>query len=403
MFLRVSHLLSLLFILNAIFLSAQIKRQSVQFSSEEETVLIQPEFQFSAIVIKTTESLDSCFIITDSEKYTLHKNEHSSTGDTLSSQLIVFEDREKRFYFSRGSKLRNAKIEFIYCEPLRKEFSILRTENDNCLAEPFSITQSNWRTGLPEPNYNRIVNDVQHIIVHHSDTDNGITDYVNLVRSIYTFHTQSNGWSDIGYNYLIAPNGTIFKGRDPAFGEQSDVRGAHFCGKNTNVMGICLLGRFTNEEPTEEALISLEKLIAWKTNINELDPLTSQEHFENNLNIISGHRDGCATVCPGQMMYNLIPDLRLSVNNEIITCNENTEEGLKIPTVFEQGENLELSTKDQWLSSARLVNMQGKETVLSVNRSVDYASVSFKNVKTGFYIIKIRYQDKLLIERIMII
>jgi len=51
--------------------------------------------------------------------------------------------------------------------------------------------------------------------VHHTDTSNDYTpgQSASIVRSIYAYHVLSNGWSDIGYNFLVDRYGQIFEGR----------------------------------------------------------------------------------------------------------------------------------------------------------------------------------------------
>ena len=34
-----------------------------------------------------------------------------------------------------------------------------------------------------------------------------------LLRSIYAYHTQSRGWSDVGYNFLVDRYGRLYEGR----------------------------------------------------------------------------------------------------------------------------------------------------------------------------------------------
>src|SRR5690606_5894496 len=113
----------------------------------------------------------------------------------------------------------------------------------NHCSEPQMIDPSHWRAGLPQPKGSPVFTSVNHIIIHHSAGSNLVTDFTNEVRNIYLYHTNVNGWDDIGYNFLIAPNGTIYQGRDGrGIVEKDYVMGAHMCGRNSGTMGICLLG-----------------------------------------------------------------------------------------------------------------------------------------------------------------
>jgi hypothetical protein len=126
-------------------------------------------------------------------------------------------------------------------------------------------------------------------------------------------HTQSNGWDDIGYNYLIAPNGLIFMGRDPqGVADEDNILGAHFCAKNQNTMGVCMLGDYMLRRPTPEAIFSLKYLLAWKLKKEQLNPYGQSIHPINTgslLKNICGHRDGCNTDCPGDSLYAILPSI----------------------------------------------------------------------------------------------
>jgi hypothetical protein len=160
---------------------------------------------------------------------------------------------------------------------------------------------------------------VTHLIVHH--TAMGVeapdSDWPALVRSIWNFHVLERGWADIGYNYLIDPNGVIYEGRSGG----DNVIGAHFSGVNAGTMAVALLGDFTNAEPTAEALNRLNEILAWKCDQCCLDPEGRSLHEASQLilNTISGHRDGLkATECPGEALYLLLPAIRAEVNNLLV-------------------------------------------------------------------------------------
>ena len=148
-----------------------------------------------------------------------------------------------------------------------------------------------------------------HLIVHHSATSNTSSDWAATVRSIWDFHVNTNGWDDVGYNWLIDPNGVLYEGR----GDR--VRGAHFCGTNANTMGVCMLGNYTSISPSDAAKATLEELLAWKSCDRALDPLGTSLHNSSGLNLmhISGHRDGCSTACPGDTFYPQLVEVRNNV------------------------------------------------------------------------------------------
>ena len=142
------------------------------------------------------------------------------------------------------------------------------------------------------------------------------------MRDIYIYHTQVNNWSDIGYNYLIAQNGVIYKGRDPDVYEQDEVQGAHFCGLNSNTMGVCLLGNYATATPGEQILKGLRELLEWKLFKDDLDPVGKEDKGSLKLlPVIAGHRDGCATECPGDHVYELLDSMRNEVKLRVDICN----------------------------------------------------------------------------------
>ena len=143
-----------------------------------------------------------------------------------------------------------------------------------------------------------------------------------LVRGIYAYHTQTLGWDDIGYNFLIDRYGTIYEGRSG--GVSRGVIAAQALGFNTGSTGIAMIGTFTGVAPPAAALSSLEKLLAWKLSLCGLDPLSTvtmtcgmTERFKAGarivLPVIAGHRDVNATACPGDALYALLPAIRRGV------------------------------------------------------------------------------------------
>lgn len=99
----------------------------------------------------------------------------------------------------------------------------------------------------------------------------------------------------IEYSYLIAPSGTVYAG----FG---DLVGAHTKGQNRVALGVCFLGNFVASPPSAAALAAMRAL---------LDHLLATDRITAGYRLVA-HRDapGAATICPGDGLYPLIPQMR---------------------------------------------------------------------------------------------
>ncbi|KMS79861.1 N-acetylmuramoyl-L-alanine amidase family protein [Streptomyces regensis] len=150
--------------------------------------------------------------------------------------------------------------------------------------------------------------------VHHTATGNAYTcaQAPSVIRGIYRYHVKSMGWRDIGYNFLVDKCGTLYEGR--AGGAAKAVLGAHTLGFNTNSMGVAVIGTYSATKPPSAAVTAIARLTAWKLGLYGVNPngktyLTSgggnlyPKGKNVRLNVISGHRDGFATECPGKRLY----------------------------------------------------------------------------------------------------
>ncbi len=278
---------------------------------------------FTAICISYPKKLYDLIVLQIGEKsYELKPEEHAITNDTVfMSQLIAFDAPKNSFTLQTNMAFEGAITAFLIHPPQLAIPAQKQKADGNC-DEPPMMLQTEWRQGLPDPDYQRIPNRANNLIIHHSATDNELTDYTALVRSIYVYHTEVNGWSDIGYNYLIAPNGQIYAGRDPGpVLAQDAVLGAHFCASNTGTMGVCVLGNYELAAPSNDAIVALLDLLAWKTAKDTMNPLAFVPHpLNNELGVIAGHRDGCATSCPGIHLYDEIPNIKSGVVEILHSC-----------------------------------------------------------------------------------
>ncbi|UAL29003.1 N-acetylmuramoyl-L-alanine amidase [Nocardioides rotundus] len=180
-----------------------------------------------------------------------------------------------------------------------------------------------WRSGTP-----RIDDTIRMAHVHHTATANGYTraEVPGILRGMYYYHTQSLGWSDIGYNFLIDRFGRIWVGR--AGGSQNPVRGAHTLGFNQNSVGVAVIGNYVSTNPSDPAVGAVVRLTAWKLAMYGRNPtgkisMTSQgsDRYPAGqrvyLPVIDGHRDTNDTACPGARLYSRLPDIRTRAKRRI--------------------------------------------------------------------------------------
>ena len=140
----------------------------------------------------------------------------------------------------------------------------------------------------------------------HSDTER--------MRTIYQYHALSRGWGDVGYNFLVGPNGTIFEGR--AGGDYAV--GAHAYCNNVGSIGVSLMGNFQTGKPTDEQLTALRWLLVYLADKYDVDPNERTTHHGKLIPSIVGHRDVGQTACPGVYSHELLPQIRLATANQEI-------------------------------------------------------------------------------------
>jgi hypothetical protein len=189
-------------------------------------------------------------------------------------------------------------------------------------SQPASVGRASWgssygltaNSSCSSPSYTTVT----HLIVHHAAGSNTSTNWAAVVASIWNYHVNSNGWCDVGYNWLIDPNGVLYVGR----GGGNNVVGAHMCGYNQKTMGVCMLGDYNTATPSTAAMNKLAEIFAWKCCNAGIDPLGSGPitSYPGTMNNISGHKQGCSpgyTDCPGTNLFSQLSNLRTAVNNYI--------------------------------------------------------------------------------------
>lgn len=135
---------------------------------------------------------------------------------------------------------------------------------------------------------------VPFVVMHHCTGSNNThcmeAQCAAAVRRYQAFHMDKKDRKDISYNFMIAPTGEIFEGR--GWG----VKGSHSVPYNNRSTGICIIGNYTYEIPSDKALQSVKDLIQFGIDSN---------HIQSNYTLI-GHRQSMPTPCPGDKLFDII-------------------------------------------------------------------------------------------------
>ncbi|MDY0815561.1 peptidoglycan recognition protein [Kitasatospora purpeofusca] len=188
---------------------------------------------------------------------------------------------------------------------------------------PEVVTRAGWGAdeSIREPDF-EYTGPVRVVFVHHTATatEYACSDAPRLIRAIYQYHVLSNGWRDIGYNFLVDRCGTVYEGR--AGGTDLPVHGAHTLGFNTDSAGVAAIGTFVTDIPPAPLLSGVARIAAWKLGLTEQDAAGSTRLVSGSngslypagtgvvFQAVSGHRDAFNTECPGDALYPKLPELR---------------------------------------------------------------------------------------------
>jgi hypothetical protein len=244
--------------------------------------------------------------------------------------------------YRTSERLRGAKLEFINTTgtataAARAETAVRKAANRGVTgvagffsasaAAPSMVSRAEWGGDrYCRPRSSPDTGSVKAVFVHHTATTNGYTrgEVSNMVLGICRYHRNTNGWSDIGYNFLVDKYGRAYEGR--AGGITKAIVGAQAQGWNAQSTGVANLGDFSSGGQSSSALTALDRLITWKLDHHRTPrggrvTLTSAGGASNRysagtrrtFNRISGHRDGNQTSCPGSALYRQLPRLRTAV------------------------------------------------------------------------------------------
>lgn len=177
------------------------------------------------------------------------------------------------------------------------------------VTSPAIASTATWKAQAPRDVITVLATRPTRIVVHHTATPN-VSDLsqaqaYSLARSIQQAHFD-RGWIDSGQQFTISRGGYVLEGRhrslEAARGGTQHVRGAHCEGFNDVSVGIENEGTYSSVAPPAVQYDALVRMCAWLCQQYGI-PATE----------IYGHRDFLNTACPGDVLYEKLPQLRHDV------------------------------------------------------------------------------------------
>ena len=162
---------------------------------------------------------------------------------------------------------------------------------------PFTVVRREaWKAAPPKEPYTPHLPAM--FTIHHTQGHfpKNYDEAVQEMQFIQDYHQNGRGWIDIGYHFLISPQGDIFEGRP------INVVGAHVKNRNTGNVGISIMGNYhppVSQVPTEVTIQSFVELGNYL-----------RSAYDINVSSFYAHRDIGPTDCPGDVLYARMPEFK---------------------------------------------------------------------------------------------
>lgn len=160
------------------------------------------------------------------------------------------------------------------------------------------IMRSDWARAQPIPSRMDRALPYYRITVHHDGMDTFTStdraDAARRLESIRNAHL-GRGFGDIGYHYIIDPAGRIWQGRP------LEWQGAHVKETNQGNLGICMLGNYMNQRPTETQLFALDRFV-----------ISQMHQYRVPAGKVFTHREIGQSLCPGANLQSYMNETRRS-------------------------------------------------------------------------------------------
>lgn len=148
------------------------------------------------------------------------------------------------------------------------------------------IARSTWTRQSVIRSLANPMNGVNRITIHHDAIPaqrlRTQSDAIARLNSVRQSHLKE-GWADIGYHYVIDPQGRVWEGRPLTF------QGAHVKDTNEHNIGVMCMGNFDQHRPTSSQIASLDGFVAVLMRRHRIPA-----------NRVYTHQELMATRCPGR-------------------------------------------------------------------------------------------------------
>lgn len=156
--------------------------------------------------------------------------------------------------------------------------------------------RSGWSGGEPVPALMDRMTPIDRITLHHDGmtafTSTSVAAAASRIEAIRAAH-RGRGWGDIGYHYVLDPAGRVWAARP------MEWQGAHVKDQNPGNVGICVLGNYERQRPTQTQLDALEDVIAKLMRAHRVP-----------INRVHTHKELASTACPGRYLQPRLVSMR---------------------------------------------------------------------------------------------
>ncbi|MBL0922390.1 MAG: N-acetylmuramoyl-L-alanine amidase, partial [Phycisphaerales bacterium] len=172
------------------------------------------------------------------------------------------------------------------------------TPTPNYGLPPDVLPRSTWAKAEPIPARMDPMLPVQRITMHHDGMPpvslRSRAESARRLEQIRVAHL-GRGFGDIGYHYVVDPQGVIWQGRP------LNWQGAHVGGQNPGNLGILCLGNFEVQRPTQAQLATLRRFVQ-----------SQMQRYSVPVGRVHTHQELAQTACPGRNLQPTIVAMRRS-------------------------------------------------------------------------------------------